>query len=129
MNPIANLVPEYEYEWRYMAFCTIWRSSSYESTKITGQVKTQKPADETNLLLCFDLDDEVIIRLRQILHSADLAEWKEEPFLMLESALNVVLDQCEKDLWSFQKPVRQIEKVLSLSKLLYAMCFLQYTDA
>ncbi|KGO39068.1 Mg2+ transporter protein, CorA-like/Zinc transport protein ZntB [Penicillium expansum] len=42
--------------------------------------------------------------------SYDLRDWKKEPFLMLESALSIVVDQCEEDLWSFQKPVRDIEK-------------------
>ncbi|KAK4863266.1 hypothetical protein LT330_002044 [Penicillium expansum] len=107
---LPTFAPEYEYDWHYMAFCTLWRSSCLTPETNNGQATTQKPADETNILLCFDLDDELVLRLRRLLHNADLRDWKKEPFLMLESALSIVVDQCEEDLWSFQKPVRDIEK-------------------
>lgn len=120
-NLISTLAPEYAYDWHYMAFCTLWRSSLVNPTEDSGQVRTDKSTDETNVLLCFDLDDDITLRLRRLLHKADLRQWKNEPFLMLEYALSVVIDQCEKDLWSFQKPVRDIEKVLPFSSIIHAM--------
>ncbi|KAJ5208185.1 hypothetical protein N7449_002564 [Penicillium cf. viridicatum] len=110
--------PEYDYDWHFMAFCTLWRSSHRDSETYSGPAKTKESTDETNILVCFDLDDEFILRLRRLLHNADLKKWEEEPFLMLEFALSIVVDQCEEDLWSFQKPVRNIERVLFALSLL-----------
>ncbi|CAI7623584.1 unnamed protein product [Penicillium crustosum] len=109
-DPALRPTPEYEYDWHFMAFCTLWRSSRLDSNTDNGPGKTGEPADETNVLVCFDLDDEFVLQLRRLLHNADLRKWEEEPFLMLEFALSIVVDQCEEDLWSFQKPVRDIEK-------------------
>lgn len=109
---------EYDYDWHFMAFCTLWRSSRRDSETYGGPAKTKESTDETNILVCFDLDDEFILRLRRLLHNADLKKWEEEPFLMLEFALSIVVDQCEEDLWSFQKPVRNIERVLFALSLL-----------
>jgi hypothetical protein len=120
-NLISTLAPEYAYDWHYMAFCTLWRSSLVNHTEDSGQGRTDESTDETNVLLCFDLDDNTTLRLRRLLHKADLRNWKNEPFLMLEYALSVVIDQCEKDLWSFQKPVRDIEKVLPLSSVIHTV--------
>ncbi|KAJ5879513.1 hypothetical protein N7455_002978 [Penicillium solitum] len=103
-------IPEYKYDWHFMAFCTLWRSLRLDSETDNNPAKTEESADETNILVCFDLDDEFVLRLRRLLHNADLRKWEEEPFLMLEFALSIVVDQCEEDLWSFQKPVRDIEK-------------------
>lgn len=110
--------PEYEYDWHFMAFCTLWRSSRLDSETDNGTAKTEESADETNILVCFDLDDAFVLGLRRLLHNADLRKWEEEPFLMLEFALSIVVDQCEEDLWSFQKPVRDIERVLFALPLL-----------
>jgi hypothetical protein len=121
---ISTLAPEYEYDWHYMAFCTLWRSSMSSPIEDAGQLRVNESTDETNVLLCFDLDDDFTLRLRTLLHKADLKRWKNEPFLMLEHALSVVIDQCEKDLWSFQKPVRDIEKVLPLLKLYFSNVYL-----
>lgn len=111
-------IPEYKYDWHFMAFCTLWRSLRLDSETDNSPAKTEESADETNILVCFDLDDEFVLRLRRLLHNADLRKWEEEPFLMLEFALSIVVDQCEEDLWSFQKPVRDIEKVLFALPLL-----------
>ncbi|CAI7581718.1 unnamed protein product [Penicillium bialowiezense] len=99
---ISSNASSYEYEWHYMAFCTLWRSSVVNST--------DEFTDETNVLVCFDLDDNITLRLKRLLQKADLRHWKNEPFLMLEYALKVVVDRCEDDLWSFQKPMRIVEK-------------------
>ncbi|CAI7616825.1 unnamed protein product [Penicillium palitans] len=109
-DPALTPTPEYEYDWHFMAFCTLWRSSRLDSETDNGPAKTEESADETNILVCFDLDDEFVLQLRRLLHNADLRKWQEEPFLMLGFALSIVVDQCEEDLWSFQKPVRDIEK-------------------
>lgn len=110
---ISSNASSYEYEWHYMAFCTLWRSSAVNST--------DESTDETNVLVCFDLDDNITLRLRRLLQKADLRHWKNEPFLMLEYALKAVVGQCEDDIWSFQKPMRIVEKVLPLSSILYAV--------
>ncbi|OQE47245.1 hypothetical protein PENCOP_c001G07618 [Penicillium coprophilum] len=104
----STSIPDHTYTWHYMAFCTLWRSCLGPKTE-TGRVKTDG-SNDTTLLLCFDLDNEVVLRLRRLLHSADLKTWNEDPFLMLDFALSIVVDQCEEDLWSFQKPVRDIEE-------------------
>ncbi|OQE18886.1 hypothetical protein PENFLA_c020G01583 [Penicillium flavigenum] len=109
-NPISTPAPEYEYDWHYMAFCTMWRSSLVNHTAGSGQPRMDGSSDETHVLLCFDLDDDITFRLRRLLHKADLRDWNIDPFLMLEYALHIVIEQCEQDLWSFQKPVRDIEK-------------------
>lgn len=114
---VPTLTPNYEGDWHYMAFCTLWRSSALNSETDNGQAKPEESADETNILLCFDLDDDIVLRLRRLLHNTDLRNWKEEPFLMLEFALSIVVDQCEEDLWSFRKPVRVIEQVFALPSL------------
>lgn len=117
-DPALTPTPEYEYDWHFMAFCTLWRSSRLDSEIDNGPAKTEESADETNILVCFDLDDEFVLRLRRLLHNADFRKWEEEPFLMLEFALSIVVDQFEEDLWSFQKPVRDIEKVFFALPLL-----------
>ncbi|KAI3130056.1 hypothetical protein CBS147330_4821 [Penicillium roqueforti] len=109
-NPLSTPAPDFEYAWHYMAFCTLWRSSLINPTGDSGQVRTDGSTDETNMLLCFDLDDDITLRLRRLLHKTDFRNWNNEPFLMLKYALNIVIEQCEDDLWSFQKPVRDIEK-------------------
>lgn len=83
-----------------MAFCTLWRSSLINPTGDSGQVRTDGSTDETNVLLCFDLDDDITLRLRRLLHKTDFRNWNNEPFLMLKYALNIVIEQCEDDLWS-----------------------------
>ncbi|KAJ5762331.1 uncharacterized protein N7511_005713 [Penicillium nucicola] len=112
-NSESIFAPEYDYDWHYMAFCTLWRASSVAPTEGSGQLRADQSTDQTNVLLCFDLDDDSTLRLRRLLHKADLRNWKNEPFLMLEFALSIVVDQFEEDLWSFQKPVRDIEKTRS----------------
>lgn len=84
-------------------------------------MRTDGSTDETNVLLCFDLDDDITLRLRRLLHKTDFRNWNNEPFLMLKYALNIVIEQCEDDLWSFQKPVRDIEKVLPFPNVIYEM--------
>ncbi|KAJ9492271.1 hypothetical protein VN97_g1001 [Penicillium thymicola] len=93
-----------------MAFCTLWRSSRLDSETDNGPAKTEGSTNATNILVCFDLDDESVLQLRHVLQNADLRKWEEEPFLMLEFALSIVVEQCEDDLWSFQEPVRNIER-------------------
>ncbi|KAJ5624182.1 hypothetical protein N7510_000491 [Penicillium lagena] len=105
-NLISTPAPEFAYDWHYMAFCTLWRSSLVKPTEESGRLRADEFTDETNVLLCFDLDDNITLRLRRLLHKADLRNWKNEPFLMLEYAINIVVEQCENDLWSFQKPGR-----------------------
>lgn len=121
-NPISTLTPEKEYEWHYMAFCTLWRATVITPIENSGQVRTDESTDETHVLLCFDLDDDTTLRLRRILHKADQKHWKNEPFLMLEYALRIVIDQCERDLWSFHEPVRHIEKVKVFPRFIQVMC-------
>ncbi|KAI3203224.1 hypothetical protein CBS147311_4325 [Penicillium roqueforti] len=99
-NPLSTPAPDFEYAWHYMAFCTLWRSSLINPTGDSGQVRTDGSTDETNVLLCFDLDDDITLRLRRLLHKTDFRNWNNEPFLMLKYALNIVIEQCEDDLWS-----------------------------
>ncbi|KAJ5096030.1 hypothetical protein NUU61_005386 [Penicillium alfredii] len=91
-----------DYEWNYMGFCTLWRSPHTKSQA--------ESADETVLLLCFDLDTAGRNRLRCILDSANLTGWREDPFWVLQSVLTFVMNRFEEDLWTFRDPVRFIEK-------------------
>lgn len=117
-DPALPPITEYDYNWHFMAFCTLWRSSRLDSETDNGPAKTEGSTNATNILVCFDLDDESVLQLRHVLQNADLRKWEEEPFLMLEFALSIVVEQCEDDLWSFQEPVRNIERVLFALPLL-----------
>ena len=99
----------YAYDWDFMGFCTVWKGET-PCESCTGGAKDSF----TNVLLCFDLSNGLKEELMAAVGTARqrLVAHLKDPFCLLNVANGVVLEHFYKTLWTFQGPVRNIEKVL-----------------
>ncbi|OJJ36953.1 hypothetical protein ASPWEDRAFT_436777 [Aspergillus wentii DTO 134E9] len=102
-NASEEEAAEYGYDWHFMAFCSLWRSRTLEYSKAPVI-----PA--TNILICFDLQDHQQDDMIKIVRERHSTQSKNDPFHLLQLASSFVMKQFELDLWTFQKPIRNIEK-------------------
>ncbi|KIW19261.1 hypothetical protein PV08_03555 [Exophiala spinifera] len=95
--------PSYKYTWDFMGFCTYWRRTRPQG----GEESTY-----LNIILCFDLSKELKKRIIMAISDSrsEIAQRLSDPFCLLNMANNVVVEHLHRTLWSFQQPIRNVEK-------------------
>ncbi|KAJ9501739.1 hypothetical protein H2202_002701 [Exophiala xenobiotica] len=103
-----SLPPIYDYDWDFMGFCTLWKGETSDESSTAGGIKKTF----TNVLLCFDLSRGLKKNLMAAVKTArqSLVARSRDPFCLLNVANDVVVEHFHTTLWTFQKPIRNIEK-------------------
>lgn len=123
----------YSYAWDFMGFCTLWRSGPRTNRPPSqntngaavdpavvpaGGPAVDQPGGQvdrvvTNVLLCFDLPRDLKQKLIAVVAEKRrcLATQLHDPFCLLTIANAVVIGRFNQSLWTFQTPVRNVEKV------------------
>ncbi|KIW40528.1 hypothetical protein, variant 2 [Exophiala oligosperma] len=96
--------PSYKYTWDFMGFCTYWRRTAIRGGG--GQYAF------LNIIVCFDLSKEIKKKIMAAISNArfDIAQGLHDPFCLLNVANNVMIEHFHRSLWSFQPPIRNVEK-------------------
>jgi hypothetical protein len=99
MKEIRHDLPHNKaYTWQYLAFCSLW-------------CKKQKDSLGTYVLLCFDVSQRVQTTISNGLRATQGADLCSDPFTLQSELMEIIVTLYDEALWTFRKPVRNIEKV------------------
>jgi hypothetical protein len=96
-----------KYNWQYLAFFSLWISSL---SAIQGVISTHN-AQDTKVLLCFDLSNELKRSILRRFRQTEVNSVGIGPFALYDILLEPVIAWYNDALWGFRGPIRKIEKV------------------
>ncbi len=94
-----ELPPTEAYEWQYLAFCSLWYCGEQEDSL------------GVHVLLCFDVSQRIQGAISTGFRATQGADLRNSPFSLQIELAEIVVAQYDKALWTFRKPIRNIEKV------------------
>lgn len=91
-----------------MGICTYWRRTAAAGGGAGNAF--------LNVIICFDLSKDLKKKMMLAISDArfEIAERINDPFCLLNIANNVVVEHLHRTLWSFQQPIRHVEKVIPI---------------
>lgn len=106
----------YGYRWQYIAFVTLWFMPKKSDASQAGNTTTNRQRAKL-AVLCFDQSPIMKSMLTDSFMRSSLSTFQHCPYGVYEILLSTIFTYYDWALWDFQKPVRDMEKVIFLGAL------------
>lgn len=118
-----------KYGWQFLSYYSFWCQPTSSSTgpEALSDAKIQ-PIPGRLILLCFDHTPKMRDIVCDAFKTVNEDTSRGDPFAMHAVLVDALVQQYERALWAFQRPIRNIEKVYSSARKSYILLTELWTD-